>query len=105
MTLRVVPLGTNGYIPTLGRHTASYCCSLSSRPFSWTPYRLARLLSSAHRPAGTLRLPEHHPVALSPGSHRRPVLPAGTWTRGTLHIYAPGRPLVDADPDDALDRL
>ncbi len=37
MTLRVVPLGTNGYIPTLGRHTASYCCSHSSRPFSWTP--------------------------------------------------------------------
>lgn len=24
MTLRVVPLGTNGYIPALGRRTASY---------------------------------------------------------------------------------
>jgi len=24
MTLRVVPLDTNGHIPTLGRHTASY---------------------------------------------------------------------------------
>ncbi len=30
---------------------------------------------------------------------------AGTWTRGTVRIYAPGHPFVDVDPEETLNKL
>ena len=107
MTLRVVPLGTNGYIPALGRHTASYLLL--------TPVQ-AILLDAG---TGIARLLEQPLIdLLAPYDCLNVILShyhldhivglsylAGTWTRGTLRIYAPGRPLVDAEPEDALNRL
>jgi len=107
MSARLVPLGINGFIPSFGRQTMS---------FLWLAGNEALLLDAG---TGVGRLLEpamidllqpydclniilshyhlDHVVGLS-------YLP-GTWMRGVVRIYAPGRPFVETEPDEALGRL
>jgi ribonuclease BN (tRNA processing enzyme) len=103
---RMVPLGLNGYFPSQGRQTMSFLVLAAdgallldagtgvSRLFEprlralLEPYReLYIVLSHYHL---------DHVAGLA-------YLPA-VWRRG-VRLYAPAAPLVDAEPEDVLDRL
>lgn len=105
--MRLVPLGTNGYIPSQGRQSMSYLVLTDG----------AALLLDAG--TGVARLLEPAIEALVEGYERLEVvlthyhldhvvglsfLP-GVWPTRPVRIHAPGPPLVDATPDDALCRL
>ena len=107
MTMRLVPLGTNGFFPSMGRHTMSFLVLTQ---------REAILLDAG---TGVARLLEPHIAELLEPyeclnvilSHYHidhagglPYL-AGTWTRGTVRIYAPAHPFVGVDPEETLNKL
>jgi len=107
VTLRLVPLGTNGFIPSFGRQTMSFLVLWRSEALLVDAGTgMARLLE---RPVMELLRPydclniilSHyhldHVVGLS-------YLP-GMWTRGCVRIYAPGQPFVQAVPEEALNQL
>lgn len=105
--MRLIPLGTNGFYPSHGRQTMSFLLLTDD----------AAILLDAG--SGVARLAEpgvrqhlegrdllyvflshfhlDHVVGLS-------YLPA-VWPSHPVRIYAPGRPLVDFDPGEALCRL
>jgi len=107
MSARLVPLGINGFIPSFGRQTMSFLLLIGKEA----------LLLDAGTGAGRLLEPAiidllqpydclnivlshyhlDHVVGLS-------YLP-GTWMRGVVRIYAPGKPFVETEPDQALNRL
>jgi ribonuclease BN (tRNA processing enzyme) len=107
MSTRLVPLGINGFIPSFGRQTMSFLLLTGNEA----------LLLDAGTGVGRLLEPTiidllqpydclniilshyhlDHVVGLS-------YLP-GTWMRGIVRIYAPGRPFVEAEPDEAFGRL
>ncbi len=105
--MRLVPLGTNGFMPSFGRQTMSFLLLTSSE---------AILLDAG---TGVARLLEQPIIdLLSPYDRLNVVLShyhldhvvglsylSGVWTRGTVRIYAPGRPFVEAVPEQALGRL
>lgn len=107
MTIRIVPLGTNGFIPSFDRHTMSVLV-LSEGD--------ALLLDAG---TGVARLLEPRIVELLEPYERLNILLShyhldhvvglsyllGAWRRGRVRIYAPGRPFVEADPEDALGQL
>lgn len=106
MKQKIVPLGLNGYIPTHGRQTTSFLFLTEANA----------ILLDAGTGAARLGEPgvqEH----LQPYSHLDVVLShyhldhvvglfylSGVWP-GSVRIYAPAPPLVDATPTLALGRL
>jgi ribonuclease BN (tRNA processing enzyme) len=105
--MRLVPLGTNGYIPSQGRQTMAYLVLTDDT---------AILLDAG---SGVARLLEPEIEALLEGYSRLELvlthyhldhvvgmsfLP-GVWPTRPVRIHAPGPPLVEATPDDALCRL
>jgi len=105
--MRLVPLGTNGYIPTHGRQTMCFLVRAGD---------LAILLDAG---SGVARLLEPEIRALLDGvevldlvlSHYHldhvigvSYLP-GVWPDKPVRIWAPAVPLVEADPAEALCRL
>ncbi len=107
MATRIVPLGTNGFIPSYNRQTMSFLVLSESE----------MLLLDAG--TGVARLLEPHIVDLmKPYDCLNIVLShyhldhvvglsflLGTWTRGRVRIYAPGRPFVEATPEEVLNGL
>lgn len=106
-TLRLTPLGTNGFFATHGRETMSFLLRAGDE---------AVLLDAG---SGAGRLAESGPAAELAGSGRLTVvlthyhldhligLPGLPAICGDLPLalFAPSRPLVDADPEEAFDRL
>lgn len=107
MSLRLVPLGINGYIPSQGRQ---------SMAFLVLGEEAALLLDAG---SGVARLLEPAIEALLEPYERLDVvlthyhldhvvgmsfLP-GVWPTRPVRIHAPGPPLVDVAPDEALCRL
>lgn len=107
MSTRLVPLGINGYIPSFGRQTMSFLLLTAQEALLLDAGTgVSRLLEPTMiellQPYDCLNIIlSHyhldHVVGLS-------YLP-GTWMRGVVRIYAPGRPFVEAEPNEALDRL
>jgi ribonuclease BN (tRNA processing enzyme) len=107
MTILLVPLGTNGFIPSFGRQTMSFLLLTENEALLLDAGTgVARLLEQPIvdllRPYDCLNIIlSHyhldHVVGLS-------YLP-GTWTRGCVRIYAPGPPFVEAVPEQALNGL
>ncbi|HVS03513.1 MAG TPA: MBL fold metallo-hydrolase [Thermoanaerobaculia bacterium] len=105
--LSLTPLGTNGFVPTFGRQTMSHLVRHGARALLLDAGSgVARLLE----PAGRQRLAGaesleillthyhlDHVVGLS-------YLPA-IWRQGRIRLWAPAPPLVDAAPEEALERL
>jgi ribonuclease BN (tRNA processing enzyme) len=105
--MRIVPLGANGYFPSFGRQTMSFLVLGGRR---------ALLLDAG---SGVSRLIEPEAAGLVDAltgldivlSHYHldhviglSYLPA-VWSRGPVRVFAPAFPLVDADPEEALERL
>lgn len=105
--MRLVPLGVNGYIPSHGRQTMAFLLLTGE----------AAILLDAG--TGVARLLEEEVQALLEGFGRLDVvlthyhldhvvglsyLP-GVWPTKPVRIHAPGPPLVDTDPAEALCRL
>lgn len=105
--MRLVPLGTNGYIPSHGRQTMAYLVLTGGTAF---------LLDAG---TGVTRLLEPEVEALLEDYEQLEVvlthfhldhvigvsfLP-GVWPARPVRIHAPGPPLVDVSPGDALGRL
>jgi ribonuclease BN (tRNA processing enzyme) len=107
MPARLVPLGINGFIPSFGRQTMSFLLLTGKEALLLDagtgvgrlleptiidllqPYNCLNILLSHYH--------LDHVVGLS-------YLP-GTWMRGVIRIYAPGRPFVETEPDQALGQL
>lgn len=104
--MRWLPLGTNGFFPSYGRQTMSFLLR----------DRGGTLVLDAG--CGLGRLVEPGPRALIADQERLDILLthyhldhvvglaflSGLWDR-PVRIFAPGEPLVDADPRAALERL
>lgn len=103
----VAPLGTNGYFPSFGRQTMSILVVRG---------RKALLLDAG---TGLARLVEPGPAALLASATGLDIvlshyhldhvvglsyLPA-VWHRGPVRLFAPAFPLVDAEPEETLERL
>jgi ribonuclease BN (tRNA processing enzyme) len=107
MSARLLPLGINGFIPSFGRQTMSFLLLTGNEALLLDAGTgVGRLLEPAMidllQPYDCLNIIlSHyhldHVVGLS-------YLP-GTWMRGVVRIYAPGRPFVETEPDEALGRL
>jgi ribonuclease BN (tRNA processing enzyme) len=106
MTMRLVPLGVNGYLPANGCQTSCYLCLFD---------RTAILLDAG---TGAARLGEPRIRELVRGYDTLHILlshyhvdhtmglyyVAGLW-EGPLVVYGPSRPFIDADPQEAVLRL
>jgi ribonuclease BN (tRNA processing enzyme) len=107
MSARLVPLGINGFIPSFGRQTMSFLLLAGKEALlldagTGVSRLLEQTMKDLLQPYDCLNIIlSHyhldHVVGLS-------YLP-GTWMRGVVRIYAPGRPFVEAEPDEALGRL
>ena len=105
--MRVVPLGTNGFIPTFGRHTMSILVLTEAEAFLLDAGTgVARLLEPAVQ--ALLQPYERLHICLS-HYHLDHVVGLtyllGAWRRGSVQIYAPERPFVEASAQEALGRL
>lgn len=104
---RIVPLGANGYFPSHGRHTMSFLVLTADYALLLDAGTgVSRLSEPAVqellRPYPNLEvvLSHYHLDHIAGLSY----LPA-VWPRGGVRIHAPAPPLVDAEPEEALDRL
>jgi len=107
MSTRIIPLGINGFFPSFGRHTMSVLVLTGGEAFLLDAGTgVARLqepkiadLLRPHRFLNIILSHYHldHIVGL-------PYL-TGVWKQGAVRIYAPGRPFVDADPVQTLNRF
>jgi len=108
MTLTLVPLGTNGFIPSFGRQTMSFLLRTAQGRVVLLDAGtgVARLLEPEVRrflegaEELTVVLTHYHldhVVGLS-------YLPA-VWRGRPVTVWGPERPLVDSSPDEALRRL
>ncbi len=106
MRVELIPLGTNGYIPSFGRHTMSFLV---------TTAKTALLLDAG---TGVARLLEPNiREALAPYDRLDIVLThyhldhliglsylPGVWSK-PVRIFAPDKPYVDTEPDQAIGSL
>jgi ribonuclease BN (tRNA processing enzyme) len=107
METRLIPLGTNGFIPTYGRQTMSFLLLTSDEAILFDAGtgvarlpepEVARLLEPYERLSVILsHYHLDHTVGLS-------YLP-GIWTEKPVSLYAPSEPLVEADAEQAIDTL
>jgi len=107
MQLHLFPLGTNGFFPSFGRQTMGFL-------LRWEDEAL--LLDAG---SGLGRLMEPGPRAALDSAERLTVvlthyhldhvigLPSlsASWKRGSITLYAPAPPLVDGQPETAMDHL
>jgi ribonuclease BN (tRNA processing enzyme) len=105
--MRLIPLGTNGYIPTHGRQTMCFLVRFEDR---------ALLLDAG---TGVARLLEPRVRELLEGVEQLDVILShfhldhviglsylpGVWPERPVRVFAPAPPMVDADPREALCRL
>lgn len=105
--MRVTPLGTNGYFPSHGRQTISLLLTGGER---------ALLLDAG---SGVGRLVEPDVSSLVREAHALDIVLShyhldhviglsyltAVWNRGPVRIFAPAFPLVDAEPEETLERL
>jgi glyoxylase-like metal-dependent hydrolase (beta-lactamase superfamily II) len=103
----LIPLGTNGFIPSFGRQTMSFLLVADG----------AALLLDAGSGAGRLLEPGVAPLlrdcelldVVLTHYHLDHVIGLsylpGIWRGRRVRLWAPAAPLVDAQPADALDRL
>ncbi len=104
--LRLVPLGTNGYIPTHGRHTMSFLLLGEEALLLDAGTGVARLAEPAIaellRPYPRLSvLLTHYHLDHVVGLVYLP----GLWPDRPVRIAGPAPPLADCGPRDALERL
>lgn len=107
MSTRLVPLGINGFIPSFGRQTMSFLLLTEKEALlldagTGVSRLLEPTIKNLLQPYDCLNIIlSHyhldHVIGLS-------YLP-GIWMRGIIRIYAPGRPFVEAEPDQAFSRL
>jgi ribonuclease BN (tRNA processing enzyme) len=107
MSTRLVPLGTNGFIPTEGRQTMSFLVLAAEQAILLdTGSGVARLLET---PLASLIEP--YPVLNIVYSHYHLDHLVGlsyltaAWPAKPVHIYAPERPLLDAAAEETLNGL
>lgn len=107
MSTRLIPLGTNGFIPTQGRHTMSFLALVDDQAILLdTGTGIARLLDEPL--AAMLR---SYPVLNVIYSHYHLDHTIGlsyftaVWPSKPLHIYAPERPLLHALAEETLNDL
>jgi len=107
MKNRILPLGTNGFIPSFDRQTMGFLFLTESE---------ALLLDAG---TGVARLLEQHIVdLLRPYDCLNVILThyhldhvvglsyfPETWAQRRIRIYAPARPFVETTPEEALNRL
>jgi ribonuclease BN (tRNA processing enzyme) len=104
---RLVPLGTNGFFPTFGRQTMSFLVLAGGQALLLDA---GTGVSSLVEPAvegllapitGLDIVLSHyhldHVIGLS-------YMPA-VWTRGRIRVFGPARPLVETEPETALNQL
>lgn len=107
MTTQLIPLGTNGFIPSFGRQTMAFLLVAGDRALlldagtgvgRLLEPELARRLAACER-LEILLTHYHldHVVGLS-------YLP-GVWRGRRVRLWCPAPPLVDAPPEEALSRL
>lgn len=107
MSTRVIPLGINGFFPSFGRHTMSVLVLTGGEAFLLDAGTgVARLrephVSDLVRPYRCLNvILSHYHLDHIVGL---PYL-SSVWKQGTVRIYAPGRPFVEADPVQTLSRF
>lgn len=107
MPTRLVPLGSNGFIPTQGRQTMSFLVLSAGQAILLdTGSGVARLLDE---PLAALLQP--YPLLNIIYSHYHLDHLIGlsyltaVWPVKPVHIYAPQRPLLDASAEEALNGL
>ena len=107
MTTRIVPLGTNGFIPSFNRRTMSFLVLNESEMLLLDAGTgVARLLEpriiELMEPYDCLNIIlSHYHLDHTVGLYYL----LGAWTRGRVRIYAPGQPFVEAAPQEALNGL
>ena len=107
MSTRVIPLGINGFFPSFGRHTMSILVLTGGEAFLLDAGTgVARLqepqIAKIVRPYRRLNvILSHYHLDHIVGL---PYLSA-VWKQGTVRIYAPGRPFVEVDPVQTLNRF
>jgi ribonuclease BN (tRNA processing enzyme) len=105
--VKLLPLGTNGHMPTYGRHTMSVALRFDDVAIVCDAGTgLSRLVEPAVREffegVATLHLVlSHYHLDHVVGLSYLPAL----WKQGPISLYAPSTPLVEASPADALERL
>lgn len=107
MSIRLIPLGINGFIPSFGRQTMSVLVLTENEAFLLDAGTgVARFLEprirDLLRPYDCLNiiLSHYHLDHFVGLTYLN-----GAWTRGRVRIYAPGPPFVEVEPDQALNRL
>jgi ribonuclease BN (tRNA processing enzyme) len=107
VSTRVIPLGINGFFPSFERHTMSVLVLTEGEAFLLDagtgvarlqeprvvdmvrPYRFLNVILSHYHLDHIVGLPYLSSV----------------WKQGTVRIYAPGRPFVEVDPVQTLNRF
>lgn len=104
---RIVPLGTNGFFPSFGRQTMSFLVLTGEQALLLDAGTgVSRLIEP---PVADLVAPydeldivlSHYHLDHVIGLSYLPV----TWSRGRIRVFAPAGPLVEAEPEAALDQL
>lgn len=107
MSMRLIPLGTNGFFPSFGRQTMSFLLVWDRQALLLDGGSgLGRLMEPA--PAAALRPARQLTVVLTHYHLDHVIgLPSlsASWTEGPITLYAPAPPLVDGDPQTAMDHL
>jgi len=104
--MKIIPLGVNGYLPINGRHSSCYLALFPDAAFMLDAGTGAARLHEPEIQQLLEPYPELH-VLLSHYhvDHTTGLYYAFTaWRKGTLHLYAPGKPYIDADPVEAIRR-
>jgi ribonuclease BN (tRNA processing enzyme) len=107
MSMKMIPLGINGFFPSFGRHTMSILV-LTPREAVLLDAGTGVSRFSELRIKELVRPYERLNVVLSHYHLDHIVgLPylAGMWKQGRVRIYAPGKPFVDVEPEHTLDQF
>ena len=105
--MQLIPLGTNGFIPTFGRHTMSFLVLTENQALlldagSGVSRLLQPELKALIEPYETLNIVfSHYHLDHTIGVSYLPAV----WPTGKIRIFGPARPLVSSDPRAALERL
>jgi ribonuclease BN (tRNA processing enzyme) len=105
--MQLIPLGTNGFIPTFGRHTMSFLVLTERQALlldagSGVSRLLQPEIKAMIEPYDDLSIVfSHYHLDHTIGMS---YLPAA-WPKGRIRVFGPARPLVSSDPQSALEKL
>jgi ribonuclease BN (tRNA processing enzyme) len=107
MSTRIVPLGVNGFIPTMGRHTMSFLVLTDSEAILLdTGSGVARMLDA---PIAALLQPYPHLSIIYSHYHLDHLVGlsffTAVWPSKPVYIYAPQRPLLHASAEETLNGI